>query len=836
MEDLVLRLAQLSAAQQEANSVQRETNSRLQESSDRQQQALQDANVRHQEAHLETVRLLSAQISALSDAAERDRQAQSQAAERDRQVHAEATAALAAAAEQDRKTSKEVLQQLSQRSQEHLSSGITPGIVQASHFLQKMTPHDDVEAFLHTFERTALREDWPKTQWAGLVAPFLTGESQKVYFDLTPESAHDYDKLKKEILCRLGFTVAVRAQRVHQYQTDTSPRSQMHDLCHLVRKWLQPETLIAPQIVEHVTMDRFLTALPHTLRKWVSHADPQTADQMVEMIERYLAAEGYLAGDSQKVKGRRRGCPGQQTGTHMAAVKVGGKVVQALLVTLIDAKLMDTNQILEQQVTVQFIHGDVKTYSTAIVEFETQMIGKLLLVLATVAAIKAEEVCYGTLGCFTDGPPYSIGRPFAPLPWPPEKIGTQFFLFTRRSQRRFEIVTSQNVSSSTFSSNLRSIFIIHGFLSNGLDGWIVNMCKTLLRASNVNCISVGWGKGARALYTQAANNVRVVGAQVYLFINSLQEAFEYPLSQVYLIGHSLGAQVAGEAGKRQPGIGRITGLDPAGPYFIDSPPEVHLNPDDAVFVDVIHTNGFTWDNWGCGMFKPVGHLDFYPNGGKLMPGCDPSTLWGFGLNDIFDGLQGTVCSHERSHQMFQKSIMWPDGFVSYPGPSYRGFKKGAGFPCHAGSCVTMGYHADSYADFYTDEDPKNRQTFYLVTGDESNFLRWRYNVHIGISATEEVEGSISVSLCGKDGCSSQNEIDNGLISPNSTYSVFIDLDLNIKPVKKVVFVWQKEVDTDTDPRVGASFVKVIYGPDAAKYIFCGGNMADANIGQTLTAC
>lgn len=36
---------------------------------------------------------------------------------------------------------------------------------------------------------------------------------------------------------------------------------------------------------------------------------------------------------------------------------------------------------------------------------------------------------------------------------------------------------------------------------------------------------------------------------------------------VHIIGHSLGAHTAGYAGALVPGLARITGLDPAEPYF-----------------------------------------------------------------------------------------------------------------------------------------------------------------------------------------------------------------------------------------------------------------------------
>lgn len=160
-------------------------------------------------------------------------------------------------------------------------------MVRASYHLQKMTPVDDVEAYLATFERLAVREGWSKEQWAGLLAPFLMGEPQKAYFDMEPDKAQDFETLKTEILARLGVTMAVRAQRVHQWTYSSSQplHSQMFDLVHLTKKWLQPETLTDPQIVECVVMDRYLRVLPAILRKWVGQGD---------LVERYIATEDLV--------------------------------------------------------------------------------------------------------------------------------------------------------------------------------------------------------------------------------------------------------------------------------------------------------------------------------------------------------------------------------------------------------------------------------------------------------------------------------------------------------------------------------------------------------------
>ncbi|GBN79793.1 hypothetical protein AVEN_82689-1, partial [Araneus ventricosus] len=64
---------------------------------------------------------------------------------------------------------------------------------------------------------------------------------------------------------------------------------------------------------------------------------------------------------------------------------------------------------------------------------------------------------------------------------------------------------------------------------------------------------------------------------------------------VHIIGHSAGGQSAGFAGKEikkteKRSVGRITGLDPAGPGFYDATPDQRLDATDASFVDIIHTN------------------------------------------------------------------------------------------------------------------------------------------------------------------------------------------------------------------------------------------------------
>lgn len=57
-------------------------------------------------------------------------------------------------------------------------------------------------------------------------------------------------------------------------------------------------------------------------------------------------------------------------------------------------------------------------------------------------------------------------------------------------------------------------------------------------------------------------------------------------------------------------------------------PSKRLSPDDANFVDVLHT--YTRETLGVsiGIQMPVGHVDIYPNGGDFQPGCGLSDVLG----------------------------------------------------------------------------------------------------------------------------------------------------------------------------------------------------------------
>uniref|UniRef100_K1RB01 Pancreatic lipase-related protein 1 n=1 Tax=Magallana gigas TaxID=29159 RepID=K1RB01_MAGGI len=202
--------------------------------------------------------------------------------------------------------------------------------------------------------------------------------------------------------------------------------------------------------------------------------------------------------------------------------------------------------------------------------------------------------------------------------------------------------------------------IVHGFLDNGHDNWVTYAKDELLVKGDFNIIIVDWGTGAQWPYEQAAGNVFLVGAELSHLLKHLHDHGGVNYADVHIIGHSLGAHIAGLAGHPLTSIGRITGLDPADPLFTGKPINRRLNRDDATFVDVIHTDATEF---------------------AVTKGRSVST--------------SLSCSHSRAHDYFIESINSPCKFFAHQCSSKSDFENGKCLSCPAGGCGVMGYDADA---------------------------------------------------------------------------------------------------------------------------------------------
>lgn len=169
--------------------------------------------------------------------------------------------------------------------------------------------------------------------------------------------------------------------------------------------------------------------------------------------------------------------------------------------------------------------------------------------------------------------------------------------------------------------------IVHGYAGN-LD---FNATKTIrnayLKKININVIVVDWGKMAELpCYPTAAINTKQAGECTAAMLMNIKGAHkEFNIKNVHGIGFSLGAHVVSFTSnylKETIGLKlkRITGLDPALPFFATNDLNWKLDRNDADFVDVIHTNAGIY-----GKIEQCGDVDFYVNGGQNQPGCEQHT-------------------------------------------------------------------------------------------------------------------------------------------------------------------------------------------------------------------
>ncbi|XP_018568073.1 pancreatic triacylglycerol lipase [Anoplophora glabripennis] len=247
--------------------------------------------------------------------------------------------------------------------------------------------------------------------------------------------------------------------------------------------------------------------------------------------------------------------------------------------------------------------------------------------------------------------------------------------------------------NTQFSVAKDTLFIVHGW-RNSHESAVNNYIReSILARHDINVFVVDWSPVAGRNYVSAQGAVTTVGNHVADFIRALIATFGLRLDRVAFVGHSLGAHVSGNAGASLNGqVDHIVGLDPALPLFSINNINNRLDPSDARFVQVIHTNGGL-----LGFRDSIGDSDFFPNGGSSQPGC--------GVD-----LAGT-CAHSRAYAYYAEAIRASRNlFVSALCGNMNDFNAGR---CNSNTRSAMGgYTID-----------RIRGDFYLTTNSQSPFAR-----------------------------------------------------------------------------------------------------------------
>ncbi|KAI3381242.1 hypothetical protein SNEBB_002074 [Seison nebaliae] len=358
------------------------------------------------------------------------------------------------------------------------------------------------------------------------------------------------------------------------------------------------------------------------------------------------------------------------------------------------------------------------------------------------------KICFDEIvGCFTNRPPYDNVRN---LPIPPSKLNFNATL-TRTHSNREDVITypdfDDTIKKIPFDETIPLKIIVHGFSSTSVAEWVTmmeNQFHKNAQSGKYYILKVDWTFGAMAPdYMAAVANSRLVGKILGLVFRSLQRHHYLISTNIHCIGHSLGAHVCGYASYEiHRKVGRITGLDPAGPNFQGEPPLIRLDPDDAYYVDVIHSNAGRLVSLGTlGYDGDLGDSDFYPNGGHHQPNCDDASLTMFFSifkNDTEIDELSIGCSHALSHDYFIESINGCQ-LTAFPCDSWESYLNGRCSDCNKAPCGVMGYYSDQTS---------TRGSHYLQTNIDYTICGKEYlaTVHLDKSTESDLNGHILMSL------------------------------------------------------------------------------------------
>ncbi|XP_061681832.1 lipoprotein lipase [Syngnathoides biaculeatus] len=411
---------------------------------------------------------------------------------------------------------------------------------------------------------------------------------------------------------------------------------------------------------------------------------------------------------------------------------------------------------------------------------------------------------------------------------------------------------ADSLAACAFDAAAKTFLVVHGWALSGMfESWVAKLVSALYERERLaNVIVVDWLRAAQNHYVVAAQSTEAVGREVARFIDWIQETTNIPLDNLHLIGYSLGAHVAGIAGSHATNkVGRITGLDPAGPDFEGEHARRRLSPDDAAFVDALHT--FTRGSLGLsiGIQQPVGHVDIYPNGGSFQPGCNLrgalEKIANFGIYAISDAVK---CEHERSIHLFIDSLLNErEAARAYRCASSDLFDRGVCLGCRKRRCNTVGYGINRVRK-------ARNLLMYTKTRATMPFRVYHYQLKIHFSSKvnrSEMEPSLTVSLFGTKG-----EADNlqlklkEKIVANRTHSFLLVTEKNIGDLLMLKFKWEeskgwsasgvmKMVSSwwsgDSDAAdMEVRKIRIRAGETQQKVVFCLKDPSSPNLKQILT--
>lgn len=218
-----------------------------------------------------------------------------------------------------------------------------------------------------------------------------------------------------------------------------------------------------------------------------------------------------------------------------------------------------------------------------------------------------------------------------------------------------EDVNLVDKKNTNFNHKIPTRVIIGGFMSDRIK--LFSIKNEYFQGYNYNVVIVTWKNNVDLINNIGGENlIQMGGTAVYRLLDNITD-LRQSLNNIYLIGHGIGAHIAGYAGmlihkKYFNKINRIYAIDPKYENTGEESLNRRLNIDDANYVENILTT-YTYSNSGP---LPVGHADYIINDYFQMPCADNN------LDLDLKVFMLSSCAHNIALDYFAESINSNTGF------------------------------------------------------------------------------------------------------------------------------------------------------------------------------
>lgn len=169
----------------------------------------------------------------------------------------------------------------------------------------KFVEGQDIDSYLHTYEKLAEVYEWPAETWATRLAALLSGKALEAYARMDKEESKNYNKVKRAILKRYELTSeAYRKKfRTSKRMDDETFAEWAVRMTRYLSQWIESEDLGGVNenedgnnaLKDLFIREQLLENSPLDLRVWLKERKLKTVKEMVELGDQYLVSHPRMA-------------------------------------------------------------------------------------------------------------------------------------------------------------------------------------------------------------------------------------------------------------------------------------------------------------------------------------------------------------------------------------------------------------------------------------------------------------------------------------------------------------------------------------------------------------